>query len=76
MAVLSIKNAGRRCRKMGRLIPLALEYKLDNVCNAEKVPRYRRCSCNPRGIRTKINYKESITPYIVRVNIFQAIYSD
>ena len=47
---------------------LALEYKLDSVCNAEKNPRYRRCSCNPMGIRTKINYKDSITLYVVGVN--------
>jgi len=53
---------------MGRLMLLALEYKLDSVCNAERLPRYRRCSCNPIGIRTKINYKDSITLYVVGVN--------
>ena len=31
----------------GRLILLALEYKLNSVCNAERVPRYRRYPCNP-----------------------------
>lgn len=60
---------------MGRLMLLALEYKLDSVCNAERVPRYRMCSCNPMGIRTKINYKDSITLYVVDVNIFRTIYS-
>ena len=30
------KSAGRRCRKKGRLVLLALEYKLDSVCNAER----------------------------------------
>lgn len=54
---------------------LALEYKLDNVCNAERVPQYRRCSCSPIGTRTKINYKDSITLDIVDVNIIKSIYS-
>ena len=58
---------------MGRLMLLALEYKLDSVCNAERVLRYRRYSCSPMGTRTKINYKDSITLYIVLVNIFNTI---
>lgn len=58
----------------GRLILLALEYKLDNVCNAERFPPYRKWSCNPKGIRTKINHKDSITLYIASVNASSTIY--
>lgn len=58
----------------GRLVLLALEYKLDSVCNAEGFPPYRRYSCNPGGIRTKINYRDSIALYIVSVNRYSSIY--
>ena len=75
MAVLFIKKVPADAAvKMGRLMLLALEYKLDSVCNAERVPRYRRCSCSPMGTRTKINYKESIALYIVFVNTFHTKY--
>lgn len=53
---------------------LTLAYKLDNVCNANFSRHTNHTICNPKGIRTKINYTNIITLYIVLVKFSNSIY--
>lgn len=53
---------------------LTLAYKLDNVCNASFSRHTNHTVCNPKGIRTKINYTGIITLYIVFVKQMYSIY--
>lgn len=53
---------------------LTLAYKLDNVCNASFSRHTNHTVCNPKGIRTKINYKGIVTLYIVFVKLIYSIY--
>lgn len=53
---------------------LTLAYKLDNVCNASFSRHTNHTVCNPKGIRTKINYNGIIPLYIVCVKPLYAIY--
>lgn len=46
---------------------LTLAYKLDNVCNASFSRHTNQPVCNPKGTRTKINYKGIIPLHIVIV---------
>lgn len=58
----------------GTEIPLTLKYKLNSVCNAIAYRYTDIFVCNPVRIRTKINYKVSITLYIVAVKNINTIY--
>ena len=61
---------------MGAVIPLTLQYNLNNVCNASFSRHTDLSACRPRmGSRTKINYSVSITLYIVVVKENTPIYS-
>lgn len=53
---------------------LTLAYKLNNVCNASFSRHTNHTVCNPKGIRTKINYSEIIPLYIDDVKSMNAIY--
>lgn len=53
---------------------LTLAYKLNNVCNASFSRHTNHTVCNPKGIRTKINYNEIIPLYIDVVKLINAIY--
>lgn len=53
---------------------LTLAYKLDNVCNASFSRHTNHTVCNPKGIRTKINYNGIIPLYIVCVKPLYAVY--
>lgn len=53
---------------------LTLAYKLNNVCNASFSRHTNHTVCNPKGIRTKINYKGIITLYIDVVKCNDTIY--
>jgi hypothetical protein len=53
---------------------LTLAYKLDNVCNASFSRHTNHTVCNPKGIRTKINYNGIIPLYIVYVKLLYPIY--
>lgn len=53
---------------------LTLAYKLNNVCNASFSRHTNHTVCNPKGIRTKINYSEIIPLYIDVVKPMDAIY--
>ena len=59
---------------MGAEIPLTLAYKLNNVCNAGHQPAVQNSVCIPYGKRTKINYKVSVTLYLVYVKWYNSIY--
>ena len=45
------------------------------ACAMRRISAIQGMPVIPKGIRTKINYKESITLYIVFVNIVNSIYS-
>lgn len=53
---------------------LTLAYKLNNVCNASFSRHTNHTVCNPKGIRTKINYNGIIPLYIDVVKKCNAIY--
>lgn len=53
---------------------LTLAYKLNNVCNASFSRHTNHTVCNPKGIRTKINYKGIIPLYIDVVKRVDTIY--
>jgi len=53
---------------------LTLAYKLDNVCNASFSRHTNHTVCNPKGIRTKINYNSIVPLYIVFVNALCTAY--
>lgn len=53
---------------------LTLAYKLNNVCNASFSRHTNHTVCNPKGIRTKINYKGIIPLYIDVVKNDNTIY--
>ena len=42
------------------MVLLAQKYKLNSVCNAEKIPHTAWRLYFPYGVRTKINYKDSL----------------
>ena len=74
---LYIKSASGYQPEKGVAIPLTLDtaYKLNCVCNAGLLAlRYRCFICIPHGERTKINYKLSLTPYLVFVKWYNTIY--
>lgn len=58
------------------MVLLAHKYKLDSVCNADVMPLSGYLSTGiPKGIRTKINYMDSLAQYIDLVKFINTICS-